>query len=164
MSSLAFDTHQAVKNLLDAGAEEKLAEVMVTTIGTAINDHVATKSDIKDVQSDIKAVQSDIKAVRGDIKNVQSDIKDVQSDIKDVRGDIKNVQSDIKVVQSDIKATKSDIKDVQSDIKAVRGDIDALRLATEFGLKDLNKTMTIRLGFMLFAGLAAMATILEVLK
>ncbi len=38
MSSLVFDTHQAVKNLKGAGADEKLAEAVVTTIGTAISD------------------------------------------------------------------------------------------------------------------------------
>ena len=87
MSSFVFDTHQAVKNLRGAGADEKLAEAMVTTIGSAITDQVATKTDI-----------------------------------------------------------------------------EALRLATKADMEHLKKDLTIRLGFMLFAGLAAMATILEVLK
>ncbi len=83
MSSFVFDTHQAVKNLQDAGAAEKLAEAMVTTIGSAITDQVATKTDIEHLKTDIE---------------------------------------------------------------------------------HLKKDLTIRLGFMLFAGLAAMATILELLK
>ena len=108
MSSLVFDTHQAVKNLKSAGADEKLAEAVVTTIGTAISDHVATKADIKDV--------------RGEIKDVRGEIKDV------------------------------------------RGDIEALHLATKADIEHLKKDLTIRLGFMLFAGFGAMTAILEVLR
>ncbi len=33
MSAFAFDTHQAVKTLYEAGAAEPLAEVFVETIG-----------------------------------------------------------------------------------------------------------------------------------
>ena len=51
--SLVFDTHQAVKNLRGAGADEKLAEVMVTTICTAITDQVATKTDLEHLKKDL---------------------------------------------------------------------------------------------------------------
>ena len=67
MSSLVFDTHQAVKNLKSAGADEKLAEAVVTTIGTAISDHVATKADIKDVRAEIKDVRADIEHLKKDL-------------------------------------------------------------------------------------------------
>ena len=87
MSSFVFDTHQAVKDLKGAGADEKLAEAVVTTIGTAITDHVATKADI-----------------------------------------------------------------------------EALRLATKADMEHLKNDLTIRLGVMLFAGIGAMTTILEVLR
>ncbi len=53
MSSFVFDTHQAVKNLRGAGADEKLAEAMVTTIGSAITDQVATKTDIEHLKKDL---------------------------------------------------------------------------------------------------------------
>ena len=126
MSSLVFDTHQAVKNLKSAGADEKLAEAVVTTIGTAISDHVATKADIKDVRGEIK---------------------DVRGEIKDVRGDIEALHL----------ATKA-------DFKAAQDGIEALRLATKADIEHLKKDLTIRLGFMLFAGFGAMTAILEVLR
>ena len=140
MSSLVFDTHQAVKNLKSAGADEKLAEAVVTTIGTAISDHVATKADIKDV--------------RGEIKDVRGEIKDVRGEIKDVRGEIKDVRGDIEALHLATKA----------DFKAAQDGIEALRLATKADIEHLKKDLTIRLGFMLFAGFGAMTAILEVLR
>ena len=143
MSSLVFDTHQAVKNLKSAGADEKLAEAVVTTIGTAISDHVATKADIKDVRAEIKDVRGEIKAVRGEIKTVWGEIKTVRGEIKDVRADIEALHL----------ATK-----------AAQDGIEALRLATKADIEHLKKDLTIRLGVMLFAGFGAMTAILEVLR
>ena len=70
-------------------------------------------------------------------------------------------------VMTDNLATKGDIEALrlalEGDIEALRlaleGDIEALRIATKADLKDLNNSMTIRLGFMLFAGLGAMTAI-----
>ena len=50
MPSLAFDTHAAVKRLKDAGADERLAEAVVATLGTAVSEHVATKTDIEKLE------------------------------------------------------------------------------------------------------------------
>ena len=46
ISSLAFDTHRAVKALCEAGTAEALAEAFVETIGDAITGNIATKADI----------------------------------------------------------------------------------------------------------------------
>ncbi len=63
MNSLAFDTHKAVKALKEAGADERLAEAVVATVGDAMGENVATKSDIPFVRSDIAVVRSDISAL-----------------------------------------------------------------------------------------------------
>ena len=55
MPSLAFDTHAAVKRLQDAGADERLAEAVVATLGAAVSEHVATKTDIATVKTDLEA-------------------------------------------------------------------------------------------------------------
>ena len=116
----AFDTHKAVKDLTNAGADEKLAEATVATISTAINEQAATKDDIK--------------VVREDIKDIRGDIKDIQGDIKDIRGDITDIQEKLEDVQEHM-VTKADLK-------------------TDLEL--LSKSMTIRLGLMLFAVAAVM--------
>lgn len=53
MGILAFDTHKAVKVLRDAGADEHLAEAVVDTIGSAMGENVATKTDIAELKADI---------------------------------------------------------------------------------------------------------------
>ena len=54
MPSVAFDTHEAVKRLLHAGADERLAEAVVATVGGAISDQVATKSDLAELRTHIE--------------------------------------------------------------------------------------------------------------
>ena len=46
MSTLAFDTHKAVKALKDAGFAEAQAEAVVSTVGDAVGGNVATKEDL----------------------------------------------------------------------------------------------------------------------
>ena len=52
MTTNAFDTHEAVKKLQEAGADERLAEALVNTMrqaGTAGLHHLATKADLYQV-------------------------------------------------------------------------------------------------------------------
>ena len=60
MGILAFDTHKAVKVLRDAGADEHLAEAVVDTIGSAMGENVATKTDITELKTDITELKTDI--------------------------------------------------------------------------------------------------------
>lgn len=62
MGVLAFDTHKAVKVLRDAGADEHLAEAVVDTIGSAMGENVATKTDIAELKTDIDALKVSTKA------------------------------------------------------------------------------------------------------
>ena len=62
MPSVAFDTHAAVKQLQDAGADERLAEAVVATLGAAVSEHVATKTDIATLASELKATTADLTA------------------------------------------------------------------------------------------------------
>ena len=62
MSTLAFDTHKAIKGLKDAGFEEAQAEAVVSAIGEAIGEHVATKehvtAEISHVTAEIAALEA----------------------------------------------------------------------------------------------------------
>ncbi len=53
MTTLAFDTHKAVKALKEAGFEDAQAEAVVATVGDAIGGNVATKADIAELKADI---------------------------------------------------------------------------------------------------------------
>ena len=55
MDAIAFDTHKAVKTLQEAGADERLAEAVVETVGDAMGKNMATKADIDAIRADIAA-------------------------------------------------------------------------------------------------------------
>ena len=89
MSSLAFDTHAAVKRLQNAGADERLAEAFVTTFGSMLNENVATKSDIADLRATTK---SDIVELRADLKNDLVELRaTTKSDIAELRARVDSV-------------------------------------------------------------------------
>ena len=54
---MALDTYKAVKMLKEAGFEELQAEAVVTTVGDALDDTVATKSDIAELRAEIRALE-----------------------------------------------------------------------------------------------------------
>ena len=60
MSTLAFDTHKAVKSLKEAGFDDAQAEAVVATVGDAIGGNVATKVDITALKADIADLKADI--------------------------------------------------------------------------------------------------------
>lgn len=62
MSTLAFDTHKAVKALQAAGAAEPLAEAVVATVGEAVGENVATKADIAEVKAELKTELAEMEA------------------------------------------------------------------------------------------------------
>ena len=55
MTTLALDTHKAVKTLTEAGFEETKAEAMVATFGNAMSENVATKADLAELKAELKA-------------------------------------------------------------------------------------------------------------
>ncbi len=55
MALFAFNTHKAVKMLTKAGADEALAEAMVTTFGEVLGEDIATKDDLKHLEQRLGA-------------------------------------------------------------------------------------------------------------
>ena len=91
MNALAFDTHKAVKALKEAGADERLAEAVVATVGDAMGENVATKADIAAVRSDVTGVRSDIAtdiaacAVRNHRRTVRYRCRDCRRTVRNRR-------------------------------------------------------------------------------
>ena len=78
MSTLAFDTHKAVKALKEAGFGDIQAEAVVATVGDAIGGDVATKGDIAVLKTDIAEFKADIKAA---IAALKVDIAEFKAEI-----------------------------------------------------------------------------------
>ena len=60
MTTLAFDTHRAVKALRHAGFSDEQAEAVTEQISAAIGESVATKTDLGAVRADVAAVQANL--------------------------------------------------------------------------------------------------------
>ena len=116
MSTLAFDTHKAVKALKEAGFGDIQAEAVVATVGDAIGGDMATKGDIAVLKTDIKA---DIAALKTDIAEFKADIK---ADIAEFKAEIAGFKADIK---TDIAEFKAEIAGFKADIKTDIGDFKA---------------------------------------
>ena len=50
MATIVFDTHAFVKELGEAGMPEKQAEVLARSQATLINETLATKQDLKELE------------------------------------------------------------------------------------------------------------------
>ena len=54
---MALDTYKAVKLLTEVGFDETQAEAVVTTVGNAFDDTVATKADIAELHAQIRELE-----------------------------------------------------------------------------------------------------------
>ena len=54
MASMVFDTHAFVKELIHAGMPEQQAEVLARTQATSIDETLATKQDLKELELRLK--------------------------------------------------------------------------------------------------------------
>ncbi len=71
MTTITFDTRQAVRNLQAAGFAEAQADAVVDTLAGAFSDTVATKTDIAEVKTEIAEVKTDIAGVKADLKIIK---------------------------------------------------------------------------------------------
>ena len=60
METVTFDTHQAVKAITRSGLNDAQAEAIVTTITTAMNQSLATKSDFLALKVDMEALKGEM--------------------------------------------------------------------------------------------------------
>ncbi len=72
MSTLAFDTHKAVKALKEAGFDDSKAEAVVATVGDAIGVNIATKADIAELHA---ATKDEIAELRVEIAELRTATK-----------------------------------------------------------------------------------------
>ncbi len=102
MTTAAFDTHAAVKQLRAAGVNDAQAETLVDIMSRALGDPV-TKADLEPlatkefVRAAISGVDGEIAAVHTKIVAVhaemQSQIAGVRTEVADVRTEIAQVEA-----------------------------------------------------------------------
>ncbi|MDE0286627.1 MAG: DUF1640 domain-containing protein [Gammaproteobacteria bacterium] len=75
METATFDTHQAVKAIARSGLNDTQAEAIVTTINNAMNQSLATKSDVLAVKVDMEALRADMGVLRADIETFKAEMQ-----------------------------------------------------------------------------------------
>ena len=77
-----INTHEAFKQLVDAGLKEKAAETIIRVIDESRKsdiDRLATKEDLKDAKAELK---QDIHGLEIKINNIRTELKEEISDLK----------------------------------------------------------------------------------
>lgn len=93
MASLAFDTYKAVKSLQEAGFEEVQAEAVVAMVGGAMDEPVASKTDIADlrgsIRSELAGLRSEMHDKIASLRNKIAGLRnEMHSEIADLRADM----------------------------------------------------------------------------
>lgn len=61
MATLTMKTHKAIKELVEAGIDEKQAEVIIDTVTSLQNTSAASKSDVENIiKTEIAPIKNDI--------------------------------------------------------------------------------------------------------
>ena len=138
-----IDTHSAVKQLVEGGMSESLAETVVRTQQQLVGGEVATRADLAEVKVDLAGVKADLAEVKADLAEVKADLAGVKVDLNQVRQEL-----------------NQEISEVRHEIELLRKDVDALDQRLTEKLNRQTSDMTVRLGGLIVLGIA----ILEALR
>ena len=138
----AFDTHRAVKSLTIAGFSDSQAEAVVETVGVAMDETLATKTDLQPIRADLAGV----------IETMATK-KDLEVALQPIRADLAGV--------IETMATK---KDLEMALQPIRADLDGVMgtMASKTDLAAMEQRMTIKLGAMVFASMSFLAVLQKV--
>jgi peptidoglycan hydrolase CwlO-like protein len=136
MAQVAFDTLAYANKLKKAGCDPKLAEVQAEAqaelLGEFMQNHLATKHDIKDIRLEMQDIRLEIQSVRADLSaEIQSVRADLSAEIQSVRTDL---GAEIHSVKVDIEKIKIEIKHLPNLILVRMGGLVIAALAVMTGL------------------------------
>jgi predicted phage-related endonuclease len=137
MPATAFDTLAFAKRLQDGGFTAQQAEVLAQAQVELLEQNLATKLDLKEVERTITEVEA----------NLRRDMKELEANL---RRDVKELEANLRRDMKELEARLTrDIKEL--DTKVARD------------LKDLEYRMVIKLGSLMLAGITIMATLVKLL-
>ena len=141
MAQVAFDTHEFIETLENAGLPVAQAKAISLAVRKSheVAD-VATRADITDLKHDLNA---DITDLKHDLNEVNQRLS---TEIADVRKDL----------SAEIASVKRDIADVRKDLSAEIADV---RKDLENRIDKVGLQLTVRLGGMLVVAVGALAVI-----
>jgi DNA anti-recombination protein RmuC len=76
ITTIVFDTHAIVKELAEAGMPEKQAEVLARSQATLINETLATKQDLNELETRLRRDMNELETrLRRDMKEMELRLK-----------------------------------------------------------------------------------------
>jgi len=138
MELVAFDTHQFIQTLSQSGMPVEQAEAISNAVRMAYAhgaSDLATKADLAALKADLKADLA-TKADKTDLAEVKADLAEV----------------------------KADLTEVKTDLAGVKTNLTTLKAELEHSNKLLEKSMTIRLGSMLFVAVGVMMAFMKYMQ
>ena len=83
MATLTFDTHAFVKELTQAGMPEEQAEVLARSQATLIDEKLATKRDLKELELRLKRDMKELEMrLKRDIQELKRDMQEMELRLK----------------------------------------------------------------------------------
>ena len=116
MNAPAFDTLRAAKALREAGFEEAQAEAIVITVGRAMSENVATKTDVAGVNANMAEFRAEMDS---GFAGVDSRFAAVHTEMSEFRADVDSKFAAVtpKFTEVDAKFTKVDARFTEVDAK-----------------------------------------------
>ena len=118
-SALIFDTHEDIRELVEAGMPEPQAETVVRQRVRLLERNLATKADIAETNASIETLRQETKA---DIAATNANIETLR---QETRANIETLRQETK---ADIAATNANIETLRQE---TRTNIETLRQETE---------------------------------
>ena len=142
-TNVTFNTHKAVKALKSSGFNEKQAESVVETIDKAVNETVATKTDLA-----LLATKDDLKALatKDELKVLTKTVEGIQENMA--------TKSDLEVQGAKIDALRETVESIQGNIdKNIATKTEIANLETRMMRMMLLQTLVLvgTLGTLIFA-------------
>ncbi|MBA2591296.1 MAG: CCDC90 family protein [Pseudomonadota bacterium] len=155
MTAIAFDTLRFAKRLKEAGFTEQQAEALAIAEAELIEDNLATKRDLKDLEGVLQRHLAQIEAdLKREIKALDAKVEQIHAGLT---RDIKDLDAKVEQIRAEIKR---DIEELRADLKR---DLKDLETKVFREMKDLEYRMTIKLGTLMVVAIGAMATLAKLL-
>ena len=91
--NVTFNTHKAIKALKSSGFDEKQAEAVVETIDKAVNETVATKTDLALQGAKIDALRETVEGIQENIGKNMATKEELRALRKTVKTEIANLET-----------------------------------------------------------------------
>ena len=148
MVAMTFDTHAFVKELTKAGMPEEQAEVLARSQATLIDEKLATKQDLKELELRLKR----------DIQELKRDMQEMEANLK---RDMKELEMRL---TRDMQELKRDMKELEANLKRDMKELE-MRLTRDMQEMELRlkHDLTVRLGSMMVVAIGVVAALVKLL-